>query len=1338
MYKSISYSVVFVLRLLARRSSMLAILLFCYWSTVHGQNAQFEFFTTSDGLAGNLTTSVIQDEQGLIWFLSDHKIHRFDGRNFSVLPNPPLFNTETSIKWLSVYQDSLLFAVSSYKAYTYNIHTKTWRLFIPEKEFGKTFRFTFLHRTKQGVPLLRSLGEDDAPVLWRFSDGSFERIKIKKEDFPEKKFYFFTQDKFGAIYVANRFVFYEIDSKGVIRKTIPLETCKACYVSDIKMNDNNEPVLISGGRFYILKAGETVFSPHPLNRFLSPGVNDFSSFIHGENGSIWACGINRSLIHYDAVKDTLFDYHETLRNKIPLICDFSEIFKDSTGVVWVGTQLGLLKVRLKTVLFDNYFSGQHDVCKGFCSFRGFTEDASGMIYASFYNGIFKFDPEGRNSPAVFQDDFVLPYDLQTGDDFLWHNSGQQFDFRLKKRKSIRGTSNYAGDCGLFAKDKNERLWWLNISDLNYLDKEEGKYCWKNERQLPFDPRLIGGEAFTSGNSGEQLWIGMKNVLYRYNIITKKMHDFILPVERVMSIYENDKGKLWLGTDAGLVYFDPVQETVEKKYTIKRGLPDNFICGILSEGDSCLWLGTNNGLSRFSINNESFINFFEEDGLTHNEFNRVSYFKAKNGRMFFGGLRGINSFFPKKVMETYHNKNQAAKMVLSSFEYIDERRDTFIKEYQFTQHPVMELYHWTRSFTFEYALTDYNKPEEIYYSYKMDGYENVWSEPSKFNFTRFSNLPSGNYIFRVKARDSRGLWHPQRLEIPVVVHAPWWRTWWAFLAYILLFLVIALATLYVLRKRTILKHQLQLEQQEAMRLKELDAFKSNLYTNIAHGFRTPLTVILGMVGEIKNDPKTYLEEGVGLIEKNGENLLELINQLLDLSRLENNAFELELEEGDMVAYLRYVTESFRSFANSKNLSLHFESNITSLVMSYDPKQVKQILTNLISNAIKFTGSGGYVAVRISRSGEWLKLTVKDNGIGMSVEDVGHVFDRFYQGNNLGGEVYSTGIGLAHTQELVKIMRGNITVESELGKGATFIVRLPVGESELLEKKLPSVKTERSELNLDQQIVGVKESKRLDPEALLARVLIIEDNADVVFYLKTCLGEMYQIDVAYNGRIGIEKARENIPDLIISDVMMPEKNGYEVCEALKDDERTSHIPVILLTAKADVSSRITGLRKGADAYLAKPFEKEELLVRLEKLLERQKRMQAYFSANNDLGNSNIKSLKVVSAKTFEVESAFIQKVRKIIGEHYTEEDFGLPQLCQKVGISRSQLFRKMKALTGIPPSEYIRSFRLEKAKFLLETTDLTVSEVAWETGYKDLAHFSKSFQRKFGFSPSETYK
>lgn len=550
--------------------------------------------------------------------------------------------------------------------------------------------------------------------------------------------------------------------------------------------------------------------------------------------------------------------------------------------------------------------------------------------------------------------------------------------------------------------------------------------------------------------------------------------------------------------------------------------------------------------------------------------------------------------------------------------------------------------------------------------------------------------------------------------------------------------------FALRESRLLQEKKQVE---AKQLQDLNEFKSRFFTNITHEFRTPLTVILGISEQVLTE-NMVPSHPIALIKRNGENLLHLVNQILDLAKLESNALKMNYIQGDVLAFTRYIAESLHSLANAQNLMLRVESDQAKIVMDYDPERFLQIIHNLLSNAIKFTPSGGKVVVCVTSeesvtSEEFitlptlktLNIRVTDTGAGIPADELPHLFERFFQAKNqehaspslserAGVGFDGAGIGLSLTRELVKAMGGEISVESTVNVGSTFFVKLPITNNGLFGGK---------EVAIQKTSFAVSDGVTLSHPVTTQTILLIEDNPDVMEYLTACLKSHYALDFAYNGQAGIEKALENIPDLIVSDVMMPIKDGFEVLDTLKNDERTSHIPIILLTAKADAQSRLDGLGRGADAYLSKPFHQEELLVTMENLLELRRKLQLKYQRNI------LPAEAATPAETAaDPEDGFLQQVRAVIEANYADDGFGLPQLCQKIGMSRSQLFRKMKALTDIAPSDLIRSHRLNKAKALLKSGTANVTEAAWQTGFKDASYFSKLYQEEFGEMPSETRK
>lgn len=526
--------------------------------------------------------------------------------------------------------------------------------------------------------------------------------------------------------------------------------------------------------------------------------------------------------------------------------------------------------------------------------------------------------------------------------------------------------------------------------------------------------------------------------------------------------------------------------------------------------------------------------------------------------------------------------------------------------------------------------------------------------------------------------------------------------------------------------------------ETRQLKALNEFKARFYTNITHEFRTPLTVIMGMSDNL---PNKFKEKQ--LIQRNSQNLLRLINQLLDLSKLESKSLTLKKVHQDIIVYLQYLTESFYSTAQQKNIRLVFYSERKEVQMDYDEEKIQQIVYNLLSNAIKFTPEHGKIvfhATTVKAHGHSiLQLKFKDNGVGIPKIHIHAIFDRFYQIPDKNEfKQAGTGIGLALTKELVELMKGRIEVQSELGEGTEFIVQLPI-ESKFKQSK--NVKTEVSAGNTVLPLAALNatgnsgeqgSSIKTKHSDTLPELLIIEDNPDIITYIKTILTNQYAIHTAKNGALGIDKAIEIIPDIIISDVMMSQKNGYEVCQILKQDERTSHIPIVLLTAKSTQTERVQGLKHGADAYLTKPFDKEELLIQLENLVQLRQRLQQRYA--NVITATN----PITNATEPSIDDLFLQKLQNHIQTHLSDAKFGVTELAKSVHLSQMQLYRKLKALTDKTPSQFIRSYRLHCGLKLLKKGELNISEIAYEVGFTDPSYFSRTFLKEFGKSSSDYIK
>jgi len=519
--------------------------------------------------------------------------------------------------------------------------------------------------------------------------------------------------------------------------------------------------------------------------------------------------------------------------------------------------------------------------------------------------------------------------------------------------------------------------------------------------------------------------------------------------------------------------------------------------------------------------------------------------------------------------------------------------------------------------------------------------------------------------------------------------------------------------------------------EALRLQELDEAKTRLFTNITHEFRTPLTIILGMARLIREKPEEWLEDGTEKIGNSGKNLLNLVNQMLDLAKLEAGAMPLHNFQQDIILQLRYLVDSFSSMAISRKIRLEFIPGTDHFLMDYDADKLMHILSNLLSNALKYNVDGNYAEVKAGPAGQGendFVISVTDNGPGINPEHLPYIFDRFYRIEKDNGKQESgSGLGLTLTKELVRLMKGTISVSSLPDKGTTFTVCLPISNQALLRETAGF--SDFRERWISESYLSGHERKtssgRKGEESGRHILLIVEDSNDLVDYLEAVLRDDFLMEFAVNGKEGFDKALEFVPDIILSDVMMPEMDGITMLDKIRSDERTSHIPVVMLTAKADIASRLEGIGRGADAYMSKPFHEEELKLRLTKLIEQRNTLRQRYASMGVFTQSD--------DPTYKMEDAFMMKIRGIMEANLDNEDFGINQLCRGVGMSRAQLYRKFKSLMDKTVNEYLIQFRLYKANEMLKNTSLTASEIAWETGFKNLSHFSRVYRKMYGHSP-----
>ncbi len=701
-------------------------------------------------------------------------------------------------------------------------------------------------------------------------------------------------------------------------------------------------------------------------------------------------------------------------------------------------------------------------------------------------------------------------------------------------------------------------------------------------------------------------------------------------------------------------------------------------------------------------------------------------RISNGRMVVGFKKTIGIFHP----DSLRTDLTPPQPYVSSFRVFEEERETELPLYK-----TKDLYLAPGENFFSFTISAINPSfmPGITYRYQMEGVDPDWVDPGERRYIAYTDLSPGDYVFRLKALNQIGVESKEPYTLNVHIAAPWYRTWLAYLAYLFVLGILTYQISRFFNRRRALKLSLARQQEEAAQLKKLDEFKSRFFANITHEFRTPLTIIQGLADQIGQEAQGKAREKTRLIKRNSKKLLGLINQLLDLSKLEANKLEISYIQADIIPYLRYQVQSFYSVSSNKQIQLSFQTEMEQLWMDFDPGKIEQIVSNLLSNALKFTPRQGKVQVVAKyleqNDSPFLEVSVWDTGLGISEKKLPFLFERFYQvddSTTRKGE--GTGIGLALVKELVQLMGGHIEVTSEVGSGSCFSVQLPITRNAPEQNDRPSQKASAMEKPL---VLNSKKGTKKQPSREAPTILLVEDNRDVIYYLRTCLENQYQILEASDGEEGLSMALNDQPDLIISDVMMPKMDGYTLCRQLKQNEAANHIPVILLTAKAGDTNRKEGLRYGADAYLAKPFDPEELLIRIEHLLIQRTNLKKKYWKSAKI--RRLEDMKI------SVESqSFIERLDDCILENISDPKFKVDQLAAAMFMSRSTLLHEMKKAVGKTPSQYLNQARLDLADQLLQQTNFTIAAIADQTGFSSDSYFTKKYEAEFGCKPSERRK
>lgn len=1345
-------------------NAIISLVLLCNFSIVAQQEPfRFSRLNINHGLSHNYVSSFLKDSRGFVWVGTSSGLNRFDGYSVRVFRNDLRDTSTISNNFInSMFEDpdGRIWVYSTTGSMDINI-------FDPETE-----RFT--HRSQ---PYLKQYGIPEGGITDIFHDsggrywfvhqtqGLFRYSPRFKTSMPARylpegenitvsnSISQIAEDHNGKIWI--------ILKNGVIQR-LDAESMQVEYVSPYiqvayKKSDSDFRIVIDNDNdlwifCYSTNLGVTFFDVDK-NEFThinesSKGLQLNNNIVRGvvqDNlGHIWIATDHGGLNIIDKAKQTInYQLHDPTDEKSLAQNSINCMYKDPDGIIWLGS-------------FKQGVSYFHESIVRFPLYRGtdvnsFVEDdqrnlwlgtnGSGLIRWNRSDGTYKSFRHDVNDPTSLSSDVVVS--MTTGlDKSLWIGTyfGGLNRFDGKKFHHYRhdpANPETIADESVWEvlEDSRGNLWAGTLQGgLDMFDRASN--IFRHYRNGDDNSIKTNYVTVVEEDSKGNIWVGTG---FGIDVLERQTGRFVhyandpnnnnsLSNNSILWIHEDSRKMIWIGTLEGLNVFDPYSKSFTS-FRTEDGLPHNTILTILEDNAGNLWMSTPNGISNLVISKGkyTFKNYDESDGLQGKQFNDNSAFKTSEGELIFGGVNGFNMFKPEDIrmnmlkprviLSDFHVRNKSVR----AGEAIDGKV-VLPKAINMTSE--IELNHDQNAISIEFAALSYIHPEKSRYQYHLEGSDKEWVTTSGMSRrATYTNLDPGDYVFRVMAANNDGVWSDEAVTLNITVHPPFWKTATAFVLYVVTVLGILFMTRRLIQQRERMKFAIEQERREAQRMHELDLMKIKFFTNVSHEFRTPLTLILTplekMLKGAADDQKGQLE----LIHRNARRLLNLINQLLDFRKLEVQEIKFNPSEGDVIRFVKETAHSFTDLSEKKNIGFSFQTTIDSLEMIFDQDKLEKILFNLLSNAFKFTPENGHVSVTVDTKTEgelrWLEIRVKDTGIGISRENQEKIFERFFQNDVPRSMVnQGTGIGLSIVKEFVKSFDGTVRVESEPNKGSTFIVELPVRE--IAHHPVPEIALTHDEAPLEH--VGEHEHGALRKPVLL----LVEDNEDFRFYLKDNLKLNYDVVEARNGKEGFRTAQQHLPDLIVSDVMMPEMNGIEFCKAIKDHPNLSHIPVILLTARMAEEQKMEGFHAGADDYVTKPFNFEILQARIRNLIH-----------NRELFHKDFRKQIEVKASTIRITSMdekLIQNAIRVVETNITDADFSVEDLSRELGMSRVHLYKKLLALTGKSPLEFIRTIRLQQAAQLLEKSQLTVSEVAYKVGFNNPKYFTKYFKEEYKVLPS----
>lgn len=1092
---------------------------------------------------------------------------------------------------------------------------------------------------------------------------------------------------------------------------------------------------------------------------LDGNSNFFTALAVDHSGDIWAAGSWSGLRIIDGETLEIAHYPGLpLESGNYLSNDIQSIHSDSEGGVWIGTLWqGIAYYHPRMNPFRTFHTGTSSEGKPNESIRAFVESPDGeILIATTYSGIVKYSPKSgrvesfRRDLFPIDDVYLCLYYDSTG--ALWVGTYNHGFFRIMPGGAIQRYNYDPGretNISRAVIEDNKGRFWVSVNDegAGMLDLESGKIemFWQQHPRLKPRKRELGIMQLTDecicifGDSGVMVidQDSTQNIMTGTDL--RSAHRFDVVTNGVLN---DTRGLTWFATDNGLIVSD-ISRYDQEDYspvhltTDNSALPSNYISAIIEDKFGQIWASTSAGLVRIITRpggNGNWIfdltPFAYGGGLTAGRISENATLLGRDGTVYFGGYNGVAYFNPSDLAPLRENAPESP--LITSFSILDHNvapgekiNGRAVIEKSVLNGEKITLNHDQNFFSIGFSSLDFVSGQHVQYRYRLKGYDRDWVEigPGMPTRASYTGVPPGKYEFEVMAAGMDGLWSEIPASAIIVVKPPVWGTWWAKLIYVVLFLgTVGLSVRIYLRGRQ-RRMERQAEKLETARQDELNQMKFQFFTNISHEFRTPLALIMTPLSHLMNssDMTDNVREKLKGVYNNAENLLGQVNRLLDFRKLEMGGERLNIGRCRIVQFTSYLISSFENVTEGKNISLSLDARLPEDTDVYlDSHKLRHILTNLYSNAIKFTPYGGRISTTLgkeeSESGDMLRIDVSDTGSGIPEKDIPNIFGRFFQADNRSQDPTGSGIGLHLVSEYVKLHRGSISVESKEGVGSCFTILIPMNLAPSL-----SAETEVAKSN-----EGIEEKAKSGK----SRILVVEDNTEFREFLLEYLSPYYDVVTATDGEDALAKAKEIIPDLVVTDLMMPLKDGLEFTKDLKEDISTSHIPVILLTAKASDEARIESYKAGADSYISKPFNFDVLLTRIAHLLKDAKERQSVFRRSKTARDIEPSQVTITS-----LDEKMVEKALKTVEENMDNSGFSTVQLGEALGLSRSQLYRKFESVTGMSPADFITRMRMKRAAQLLRDSQLNVSEIADMTGFNSTKYFNKHFKDEYGCTPTE---